>query len=76
MASTSSYAEVLRLLGFWVMYFQQDGRLAMPGAAAYLTNPLPLLASFLLPVVAAACALLARAGPAPWPCCCWPWPSR
>ncbi|MGH2816740.1 MAG: alpha-(1-_3)-arabinofuranosyltransferase domain-containing protein, partial [Actinomycetota bacterium] len=60
-ASTSSYSEVLRLLGFWVLYFQQDGRLAMPGSAAYLTNPLPLLASFLLPVTAAACALLARA---------------
>ena len=60
-ASTSSYAETLRLLGFWVMYFQQDGRLAMPGAAAYLTNPLALLASFALPVLAAACALLARA---------------
>jgi arabinofuranan 3-O-arabinosyltransferase len=60
-ASTSSYPETLRLLGFWVMYFQQDGRLAIPGAAVYLTNPLPLLASFLLPVLAAACALLARA---------------
>jgi arabinofuranan 3-O-arabinosyltransferase len=60
-ASTSSYAEVLRLLGFWVMYFQQDGRRAMPGAAAYLTNPPALLASFLLPALAAACALLARA---------------
>jgi arabinofuranan 3-O-arabinosyltransferase len=60
-ASTSSYAETLRLLGFWVMYFQQDGRLAMPGAAAYLTSPLALVASFALPVVAAACALLARA---------------
>jgi arabinofuranan 3-O-arabinosyltransferase len=60
-ASTSSYAETLRLLGFWVMYFQQDGRLAMPGAAAYLTNPLALVASFALPAVAAACALLARA---------------
>ena len=43
------------------MYFQQDGRLAMPGAAAYLTNPLALVASFALPAVAAACALLARA---------------
>jgi arabinofuranan 3-O-arabinosyltransferase len=60
-ASTSSFPETLRLLGFWVMYFQQDGRLSMPGAAAYLTNPLPLLASFLLPVLAAASALLARA---------------
>jgi len=60
-ASNSSYAESLRLLGFWVMYFQQDGRLAMPGAAAYLTNPLALLASFLLPALAAASALLARA---------------
>jgi arabinofuranan 3-O-arabinosyltransferase len=60
-ARTSSYSETLRLLGFWVMYFQQDGRLGIPGAAVYLTNPLPLLASFLLPVLAAACALLARA---------------
>ena len=60
-ASTSSFPETLRLLGFWVMYFQQDGRPAMPGAAAYLTSPLPMLASFLLPVLAAAAALLARA---------------
>jgi len=60
-ARTSSFSETLRLLGFWVMYFQQDGRLAIPGAARYLTSPLPLLASFLLPALAAACALLARA---------------
>jgi arabinofuranan 3-O-arabinosyltransferase len=60
-ASTSSYSETLRLLGFWVTYFQQDGRAAIPGAVAYLTGPLPLVASFALPVLAAACALLARA---------------
>src|SRR5215211_2709152 len=60
-ASTSSYAEVLRLLGFWVMYFRQDGRLAMPGSAVYLTSPLALVASFLLPALAAAGALLSRA---------------
>ena len=60
-ASTSSYAEVLRLLGFWVMYFQQDGRLGMPGSAAYLTSPLVLVASFLLPALAAAGALVSRA---------------
>jgi arabinofuranan 3-O-arabinosyltransferase len=60
-ASTSSYAETLRLLGFWVLYFQQDGRPAMPGAAAYLTDPLALVASFLLPALAAGSALLARA---------------
>jgi arabinofuranan 3-O-arabinosyltransferase len=60
-ASTSSFSETLRLLGFWVMYFQQDGRPAMPGSAAYLTNPLPLLASCLLPVLAATAALLTRA---------------
>ena len=59
-ASTSSYSETLRLLGFWVMYFQQDARLAIPGAVGYLTNPLLVLASFLLPVLAAASALLAR----------------
>jgi arabinofuranan 3-O-arabinosyltransferase len=60
-ASTSSYSETLRLLGFWVTYFQQDGKLAIPGAVGYLTSPLPLVASFMLPALAAACALLARA---------------
>jgi arabinofuranan 3-O-arabinosyltransferase len=60
-ASTSSYAETLRLLGFWVMYFQLDGRLAMPGVVGYLTNALLLAASFAVPLLAAACALLARA---------------
>ena len=45
-------------------------------AAAYLTNPLALVASFALPAVAAACALLARARARAWRCCCWPWPSR
>jgi arabinofuranan 3-O-arabinosyltransferase len=60
-ASTSSYAETLRLLGYWVMYFQQDGKAAIPGAVGYLTNALLLVASFLVPVLAAACALLARA---------------
>jgi len=60
-ASTSSYAETLRLLGFWVMYFQQDGRLAMPGVVGYLTSAPLLVASFAVPLLAAACALLARA---------------
>ena len=60
-ATTSSYSETLRLLGYWVMYFQQDGRSAIPGAVGYLTNALLLMASFLVPVLAAACALLARA---------------
>src|SRR5215218_7182481 len=60
-ASTSSYSETLRLLGYWVMYFQQDGKAAIPGAVGYLTNALLLVASFLVPVLAAACALLARA---------------
>jgi arabinofuranan 3-O-arabinosyltransferase len=60
-ATTSSYSETLRLLGYWVMYFQQDGRSAIPGAVGYLTSALLLVASFLVPVLAAACALLARA---------------
>jgi arabinofuranan 3-O-arabinosyltransferase len=60
-ATTSSYAETLRLLGFWVMYFQQDGRAAIPGAVGYLTDAPLLVASFAVPVLAAACALLARA---------------
>jgi arabinofuranan 3-O-arabinosyltransferase len=60
-ATTSSYAETLRLLGYWVMYFQQDGKAAIPGAVGYLTDALLLVASFLVPVLAAASALLARA---------------
>jgi arabinofuranan 3-O-arabinosyltransferase len=60
-ATTSSYSETLRLLGYWVMYFQQDGKAGIPGAVGYLTNPLLLVASFLVPVLAAGCALLARA---------------
>jgi arabinofuranan 3-O-arabinosyltransferase len=60
-ASTSSFSETLRLLGFWVMYFQQDATAAIPGAVGYLTSAPLLLASFALPVLAAACALLARA---------------
>jgi len=60
-ATTSSYSETLRLLGYWVMYFQQDGRSAIPGAVGYLSNAPLLVASFLVPVLAAACALLARA---------------
>jgi arabinofuranan 3-O-arabinosyltransferase len=60
-ASTSSYSETLRLLGFWVMYYQQDGKPSIPGAVGYLTAALLVLASFAVPALAGASALLARA---------------
>ena len=60
-ASASSYAETLRLLGLWTLYGRIGERLFLPGVAAYLTNPLVVAASFALPVAAAAGALLSRA---------------
>jgi arabinofuranan 3-O-arabinosyltransferase len=60
-ASTSSYAESLRLLGMWTMYGQLDGRLFTPAFTAYLTNPWAILATFAVPVAAALAALRAKA---------------
>jgi arabinofuranan 3-O-arabinosyltransferase len=60
-AAASSYAETLRLLGLWTLYGREGERLFLPGVAGYLTNPLVVLASFALPVAAAAGALVSRA---------------
>jgi arabinofuranan 3-O-arabinosyltransferase len=60
-ASVSSYAETLRLLGLWTLYGRAGDRLFLPGFVAYLTNPLVVAASFALPAAAAAGALLSRA---------------
>ncbi len=60
-AVASSYAESLRLLGLWTLYGRQGDRLFLPSLAAYLTNPLVVLGSFLFPVAAAAGALVSRA---------------
>ncbi len=59
--SVSSYAETLRLLGLWTLYGRAGDRLFLPNFAAYLTNPLVLLASYALPAAAALGALLSRA---------------
>jgi arabinofuranan 3-O-arabinosyltransferase len=58
--SVSSYAETLRLLGLWTLYGRAGDRLFLPGFAAYLTNPLVVLASFALPAAAALGALVSR----------------
>lgn len=60
-ATTSSYAESLRLLGMWTMYGQLDGRLFTPAFTAYLTNPWAILATFAIPVAVALAARRARA---------------
>jgi arabinofuranan 3-O-arabinosyltransferase len=60
-ASASSFAETLRLLGLWTLYGRIGDRLFLPNLAAYLTNPLVVLASFALPAAAAGGALLSRA---------------
>ncbi len=59
--SVSSYAETLRLLGLWTLYGRAGDRLFLPNFAAYLTNPLVVLASFALPVAAVLGALVSRA---------------
>jgi arabinofuranan 3-O-arabinosyltransferase len=60
-AAVSSYGETLRLLGLWTLYGREGERLFLPNFAGYLTDPMVVLASFALPVAAAAGALLSRA---------------
>jgi len=60
-ATASSYAETVRLLGLWTLYGRQGDWLFLPSFAAYLTSPLVVLGSFLLPIAAAAGALVSRA---------------
>ena len=60
-AGPSSWAETLRLLGLWTLYGRTGDRPYLPGLAAYLTNPLVVLASFAVPAAAAAGALASRA---------------
>ena len=49
-ARTSSYAETSRLLGAWPLYGRSGDRLFLGGYTTYLTNPLAVAASFLVPV--------------------------
>src|SRR6266540_4085669 len=60
-ASASSYAETLRLLGLWTLYGRQGDRLFLPSFAAFVTSPLVVLGSFLFPIAAAVGAFASRA---------------
>jgi arabinofuranan 3-O-arabinosyltransferase len=59
-ASTSSYAESLRLLGLWPLYGRQGAQPFLPSAVGYITNAWVVLATFAIPVAAAIGALLSR----------------
>jgi arabinofuranan 3-O-arabinosyltransferase len=56
----SSAAEVLRGLGLWPLYGSGGRGVWLPEFAGYLTSPVVVVASFALPVLAAAGALLVR----------------
>jgi arabinofuranan 3-O-arabinosyltransferase len=59
-ASTSSWAEVLRGLGMWTMYGADAAGPFQPNLLAYLGSPVVIAGSFALPVLAALGALLSR----------------
>jgi arabinofuranan 3-O-arabinosyltransferase len=59
-AATSSWSEVLRGLGLWTLYGADAAGPFQPGLLAYLGSPLVVAATFALPVVAAAGAVLSR----------------
>ncbi len=59
-AGPSSYAEVLRGLGMWTMYGAGPAGPFQPGFSAYLSNPLVVLASAALPVLAAVGVAMSR----------------
>ncbi len=58
--AASSYAEVLRGLGFWPLYGGDAAGPFMPGLVAYVTSPVVIVASFALPLAAAVGALVSR----------------
>lgn len=57
---TSSFAEVLRLLGMWTLYGRQGDKLFQPNLASYLTNPFVVVATFAVPAAAFLSAWRAR----------------
>lgn len=59
-SSSSSFAEVLRGLGFWPMYGSGPDGPWLPGFTGYLTAPAVVLSSFGLLLVLVASALLVR----------------
>lgn len=62
-AGPSSFGEVIRGLGLWPLYGSDVDGPWQPGFSSYLTNPVIVLASFLLPVALVASAQVVR-GPA------------
>lgn len=62
-AAPSSFAEVLRGLGLWPLYGSDVDGPWQPGFSSYLTNPVVIVASFLLPVLLVVSAQLVT-GPA------------
>jgi len=59
-AAVSSYAETMRGLGSWLMYGGDALGPYRPGFVSYLDNPVTILASFTLPVLALGGAWLSR----------------
>jgi arabinofuranan 3-O-arabinosyltransferase len=59
-AGPSSFAETVRLLGLWTLYGRAGPQPFLPRLVGYLTNPLVVVATFLVPVAAAWAALYGR----------------
>ena len=51
-ALASSWSESIRGLGNWLSYFREDGRLLKPQTVAYFEQPLIVMSTFVIPVVA------------------------
>jgi arabinofuranan 3-O-arabinosyltransferase len=62
-AGPSSFGEVIRGLGLWPLYGSDGDGPWQPGFTSYLTNPLIIVASFLLPILLVVSAQVIR-GPA------------
>ena len=62
-AAPSSFAEVVRGMGLWPLYGRDGDGPWQPGFAPYLTNPLVVIASFLVPMLLVLGAQVVR-GPA------------
>ena len=59
-AAPSSYAETVRLLGLWTLYGRAGPQPFVPRMIGFLTNPLVVVSTFLIPVAAAGAALFSR----------------
>ncbi len=59
-AATSSYAEVMRGLGGWLVYGADRAGPFAPGTTDYVTSPLLILATFALPLLAVLGVVVAR----------------